>query len=118
MRRYRCSSTSYITYFYWKLDLSSTVYMQGTSTERNIFDVQETVQSNEDIILFIVAAHSLSGYNTVSPYHGLCKAIVVKRLEYGKKLSLLGQLDSNIVDVIKETTIFISDCYGFQQWML
>ena len=31
------------TYFYWKLNLSSTVYMQGVSTERNIFDIRETV---------------------------------------------------------------------------
>ena len=48
-----------LTYFYWKLDLSSSVYMQGTSTERNIFDVRKTIRSNEDIVTFIVAAHSL-----------------------------------------------------------
>ena len=29
--------------------------------------------------------------------------------------SFPGQLDSNIDDVIKEATLFISDCYGFQQ---
>ena len=40
---------------------------------------------------------------------------VVKRFKDGKKLSLLGQLDSNIDDVIKEATLFISDSYGFQQ---
>ena len=32
-----------------------------------------------------------------------------------KKLSLLRQLDSDIDDVIKEATLFIRDCYGFQQ---
>ena len=48
-----------LTYFYWKLDLSSTAFMQCISTERNIFDVRETVRSNEDIVPFIVAAHSL-----------------------------------------------------------
>ena len=48
-----------LTNFYWKLDLSGTVYMQGTSTERNIFDVRETVRINEEIVPFIVAAHSL-----------------------------------------------------------
>ena len=88
--------------------------MQGTSTEQNIFDVQETVQNNEDAP-FIVAAHSLSGCDVVAPYHGLRKMTVVKRLKDGKKLSLLGQLDSNIDDVIKQAELFISDCYGFQQ---
>ena len=32
-----------LTYFFWKFNSSNTVYMQGTSTERNIFDVRETV---------------------------------------------------------------------------
>ena len=40
---------------------------------------------------------------------------VVKRFKDGKKLSLLGQIDSNINDVITEKTLLISDCYGFQQ---
>lgn len=45
-----------LTYFYWKLDISSTVYMKGTSTEHNIFDVREAVPSKEDLFHFIVAA--------------------------------------------------------------
>ena len=57
MQWYRYFNTS--TYFYWKLCLSSTVYMQGTSTERKMFEVRETVRSKEEIVLFIVAAHSL-----------------------------------------------------------
>lgn len=44
-----------LTYFYWKLDISSTVYMKGTSTEQNIFDVREAVPSKEDLFHFIVA---------------------------------------------------------------
>ena len=57
MRCYSCSSTP--TYLCWKTDLSSTVYMQGTSTEQNIFDVQETIRRNKDIVPLLVAAHSL-----------------------------------------------------------
>ena len=45
-----------LTYFYWKLDISSTVYRKGTSTEQNIFDVREAVPSKEDLFHFIVAA--------------------------------------------------------------
>ena len=100
-----------LTYFYWKLDLSSSVYMQGTSTERNIFDVRKTIRSNEGIVTFIVAAHSLL-LRHCCPVLG--KMTVVKRLKDDKKLSLLRQLDSNIDDVIKEATLFISDCYRFQ----
>lgn len=85
MRCYSCSSTS--TYLCWKIDLSSTVYMQGTSTERNIFDVRETIRRNKDIVPLLVVAHSLCGYNTVTTYHGLDKMTVVKRLKDGKNLS-------------------------------
>ena len=83
------------------------MYMQSTSTERDILDVRETVRSNEDIVHFVVAAHSLSGCNTVASYYGLGKMTVVKRLKHGKKLSLFGQLDSNIDDVVKEATLFM-----------
>ena len=113
-----CNDTDVLVllpYFYWILDLSSTMYMQSTSTERDILHVRETVRSNEDIVHFLVAAHFLSGCNTVASYYGLGKMTVVKRLKHGKKLSLFGQLDSNIDDVVKEATLFISDCYGFQQ---
>ena len=81
-----CNNTDVLvllTFFYWKLHLSSTMYKQGTSTVQNIFDVQETVRSNEDIVHFIVAAHSFSGYDTVAPYYGMGKMIVVKRLKDG-----------------------------------
>ena len=33
--------------------------MQGTSTEQIIFDVQETIRRNKDIVPLLVAAHSL-----------------------------------------------------------
>ena len=48
----------------YSLDLSSAVYIQGASTERNNFDVRETVESNDDIVPFIVAAHSHSDFDT------------------------------------------------------
>ena len=89
----------------YNLDLSSTVYIQGASNERNNFDVREIVRSNDDIVLFIVAAHSHSGFDTAAPYHGLGKMAVVKRFKNGKKLSLLEQIDSNIDDVIKKKTL-------------
>ena len=75
--------------------------MEGTSTEQNIFDVQETVRSKEDIAPFIVTAQSRSGCDTVAQCHGLGKMMVIKRL----KLCLLGQMDSNMDDVIKDATL-------------
>ena len=35
--------------------------MKGAITKRNIFEVRETVSSNQDIIPYIVAAHIFSG---------------------------------------------------------
>ena len=80
------------------------MYIQGASNESN-FDVREIVQSNDDIVPFIVAAYSHSGFDTAAPYHGLGKMTVVKRFKNGKKSSLLEQIDSNIDDVIKEKTL-------------
>ena len=66
------------------------MYVEGTSTGWNNFD-------------------------TVASYHGLGKMTVVKKFKCGKKLSLCEELDSSIDDVIKEATLPISDCNGFQQ---
>lgn len=95
MRWYRCSSTSYI--------------------DAEYFWCRETFRNKEDIVPFIAAAHFLSGYDTAAPYHGLGKMTVAKSLKDGKKFFFLGQLDLNIDDVIKEPTLFISNCCGFQK---
>ena len=106
MQQYRCFSTSCVILLQIRY-IKYSVYTRYQYWAEYL-DVQETVPGNEDIVPFIVAFPSLSGCNTVAPHHGLGKITVVKRLKDVKKLS-------NIDHVIKEATLFISDCYGFQQ---
>ena len=44
--------------------------MEATSRERKIIDIGATVARNEDIVPNIVAAHVISGCDTVAQYHG------------------------------------------------
>ena len=87
--------------------------MQGTSEERSIYDIRDSVLSNKDIVSFLIAAHALSGCDTVAQFHGVGKLSILKRFSDGKKLSSLECCNANMNDVFAEATRFISDCYGF-----
>ena len=102
-----------LSYYYWKLGLNSKVYVQGISEERKTHDIKETVKANEAIMPSIVAAHALSGCDTVAPY-GICKMTFTKILNDAAKLKLIGDMEASVENVIEEAAIFISDCYGFK----
>ena len=87
--------------------------MQGTSSERSIYDIKETVEANKEIMPSIVAAHALSGCDSVAPYHGVGKLSIIKRLKEGMKLLHMGCLNEDFGKVIEEATTLISDCYGY-----
>ena len=61
----------------------------------------------------IVAAHALSGCDSVAPYHGVGKLSIIKRLKEGMKLLHMGCLNEDFGKVLEEATTLISDCYGY-----
>ena len=83
--------------------------MQGTSSERSIYDIKETVEANKEIMPSIVAAHALSGCDSVAPYHGVGKLSIIKRLKDGMKLLHMGCLNEDFGKVLEEATTLISD---------
>ena len=58
--------------------------MQATSDEHRVFDIGATVSSNKDVCSSIVAVYAASGCDMVTPYLGVGKATVLKKLREGK----------------------------------
>lgn len=86
--------------------------MEGTSSQRQVIDIGMTVQKHCEIITYLLAAHALSGCDTVSHLYGIGKQTVVRVLQKGLKLSKVGQIGTDMHDIIDESTTFIASCYG------
>ena len=88
-----------------------TVYMKPTKKGRSIANIGESVRKHCEIMPFILQAHAISGCDSVCRLQGIGKATVLKAMKK-KDLIHLGNLDSNIDDVIAEATDFIGECYN------
>jgi hypothetical protein len=60
----------------------------------------------------LLAAHALSGCDTVATCFGIGKGTVLKTLRSGMKLPLFGDLDVSLQYVMTEATDFMVKCYG------
>ena len=101
-----------LLYFYLQKQLSCFCFMEATSTVRATIDIAATVQRHSAIIPQLLAAHALSGCDTVAKLSALGKSTVVKKLQQGHKLYKLGNKNADIQDVVSEATQFIAACYG------
>ena len=64
------------------------------------------------IVPQLIAAHAVSGCDTVGCYHGIGKTKVVKVLSAGIELNHLGDPKASLDDVMKESSHFIGASYG------
>ena len=74
--------------------------MESPLKGRAIIDIDATVQQNLSIILALLAAHALSGCDTVASYYGIGKGIMLKVLRAGKKHYLYHALNRTIVPYV------------------
>ena len=87
--------------------------MEPTSIESQVIEINATVQRHADIIPNLLAAHAISGCDTVASVFGIGKPTVITALRKNNiSLSSIGNLGSPIDDVLKEGTIFFLHCYG------
>ncbi len=87
--------------------------LQSTQTGRTFIDVTATVQKLRDIIPQLLPAHALSGCDTVPMCHGIGKSKMLKAVRADKySLSLLGDLNADMDDIIKQATAFMCSCYN------
>ena len=86
--------------------------MEPTSRSRSSIDIGTTVAKQSNIVPQLIAAHAVSGCDTVGCYHVIGKKKVVKALLAGIELIHLGDPQASLDDVRKEYTHFIGTCYG------
>ena len=78
--------------------------MEASSGERALVDIGKTVAENQDIAPYLLAAHALSGCDTVAKPYGIGKKTAIKVLQKGYRLDKIGDTKANFEDVIKEAT--------------
>ena len=59
------------------------IYMESPLQQRGVIDIDATVEKNRSIIPGLLAAHALSGCDTVASYYGIGKGKVLKVLRGG-----------------------------------
>ena len=88
--------------------------LEATSKERKSIAIQATAHLHKDIAGQVPSAHDLSVCDTVAQLQGIGKARVMKVLKAGRQLSEIGNISSALADVVQESTVFITACYGYE----
>ena len=101
-----------LLHYYLLMKLSCNLLMEGASSDRAVIDIAATCRKHAAIVSHLLAAHALSGCDTVAKLSGIGKATIVKKLQNGHTLDQVGEKDANIDGVIAEATKFIGACYG------
>ena len=101
-----------LAHYFAEESLSVSLIMESSSRSRSSIDIGVTVTKHSDIVPQLIAAHAVSGCDTVGCYHGIGKTKVVKALSAGIALNHFGDPKASLDDVMKESTHFIGACYG------
>ena len=88
------------------------VRMQSLSSGRSIIDVNKTIQQHAAIIPNLLAAHAITGCDTVSSISGIGKSTVLKKLKNFKEELKLGDANSSFDAILKSTCKFVTTLYG------
>ncbi|KAG0717404.1 hypothetical protein GWK47_008061 [Chionoecetes opilio] len=86
--------------------------MEPPSPERTSVNIGDTVIKHQAIVTQLLAAHALTGCDTVGCYFGIGQMKTVKVLKVGYKLDSIGQPEAQHETIIREATQFIAACYG------
>ncbi|KAG1664960.1 Dual specificity protein phosphatase 16 [Nymphon striatum] len=94
-------------------DISSKVLMVSPVQGRAVLDINAAVEVHKLIIPDLLAAHGLTGCDTVASCYGIGKRVALKVLRSNKhKLNYLGNTDVDLTDVVEQATHFMIACYG------
>lgn len=101
-----------LLHYYLEDGLKLLVTMESPAKDRVVVDIGKTVEKHQNFIPEILAAHALSGCDTVACCFGIGKNTVLKVVRSGISLSLLGYIDAPLPAVIDQATLFMTACYG------
>ena len=100
-------------HYYNQKELNIPMFMESPAHERQTIDIRATAKKHANILPNLLAAHGLSGCDTVAPCYGIGKMKILKILKQGNhSISCLRDLKANWPDVVKQATSFMLACYG------
>ena len=100
-------------HYYNQKELNIPMFMESSVHRRQTIDIRATAKEHANILPNLLAAHGLSGCDTVAPCHGIGKMKIFKTLKQGNHfLSCLRDSNANWPDVVKQATSFMLACYG------
>ena len=103
-----------LCHFLFHGDIQGQVMMVSPIRGRTCIDINATVEKYRSFMHDLLAAHGLTGCNTVATYHGIGKGVALKTLKTNKcPLSKLGDMNSMLPDVIVQATRFMLVLWPF-----
>lgn len=96
-----------LLHFYIEKSLSTTVFLEGIGSNRNVTDIGKTSAKHKDVAASLLAAHALSKFDRVSKLYGLKKKSVCSLLQK-YTLQHLAEASASIPDVIQKGKIFMA----------
>ena len=92
---------------------STFVLMVSPIHGRSMIDINATVNQHRVIIPNLLAAHGLTGCDTVAPYFGIGRSVALNVLQSGvHSLSSIGDTNCTLSDIMSQATSYILACYG------
>ena len=102
-----------LLHYYNHKKLNIPMFMESPIHGRQTIDIRATAKEHDKILPNLLAAHGLSGCDTVAPCYGIGKMKILKTLKQGNhSLSCLGDSNANWPDVVEQATSFKLACYG------
>ena len=102
-----------LCHFVFNRDISGNVKMTSPIRGRTVIDINASVVKHQEIMHDLLAAHGLTGCDTVAMYHGIGKGIALKVLRSGKlSLSKVGDVTVSVEEALVQATHFMLSCYG------
>jgi len=102
-----------LCHFVFHGDITGHVMMISPIRGRTVIDINASVDKNPAVMGDLLAAHGITGCDTVATYHGIGKGVALKVLRSsGLSLSNIGDITSSVQDAIEQSIPFILSCYG------
>ncbi len=93
--------------------VTTPIFMESAIKDRAVIDIQQSVQKNKKIIPNLLAAHALTGCDTVGASHGIAKGTMLTVLRKNMyPLDLLGDVNATWSDILQQAFHFTAACYG------
>ena len=102
-----------LCHFVFRGGITGHVMMISPIRGRTVIDINASVDKNPAIMGDLLAAHGITGCDTVATYHGIGKGVALKILRSsGFSLSKVGDITSSVQDALGQSTPFVLSCYG------